>query len=135
MLLGLVFTALVQSSSVTTGLAIILVQQGVLPPQAAIPIVIGANVGSTSTALLASLAMNATARAAAIAGFLFNAVGVLLYFPFITPFSNWVIAAFESPGRAVAGAHLIFNLTIGLLFLALLDWIAPRLAARLLPQS
>jgi Na+/phosphate symporter len=44
---GLVFTALVQSSSVTTGLAILLVQQGLLPPQAAIPIVIGANMGST----------------------------------------------------------------------------------------
>ncbi len=133
-LLGFVFTALVQSSSVTTGLAIILVQQGVLPPQAAIPIVIGANVGSTSTALLASLTMSETARAAAIAGALFNVVGVLLYFPFLTPFSNWLIAAFESPGRAVAGAHLIFNLTIGLLFLTLLHRIEPILSKWLLPQ-
>lgn len=133
-LLGFVFTALVQSSSVTTGLAIILVQQGVLPAQAAIPIVIGANVGSTSTALLASLTMSETARAAAIAGALFNVVGVLLYFPFLTPFSNWLFAAFESPGRAVAGAHLIFNLTIGLLFLTLLHRIEPLLSKWLLPQ-
>jgi Na/Pi-cotransporter len=132
-LLGMIFTALVQSSSVTTGLAIILVQQGVLPPQAAIPIVIGANIGSTSTALIASLTMGATARASAIAGFLFNAAGVLLFFPFMTPFSNWVIAAFETPGKAVAGAHLIFNLTIGLLFLLTLDWIEPRLVAWLRP--
>jgi Na/Pi-cotransporter len=134
-LLGLVFTALVQSSSVTTGLAIILVQQGVLPPEAAIPIVIGANVGSTSTALIASLTMSATARASAIAGLLFNAAGVLLFFPFITPFSRWVITEFERPGQAVAAAHLIFNLTIGLLFLLMLNRIEPHLAAWLRPHE
>jgi Na/Pi-cotransporter len=66
---GLVFTALVQSSSVTMGVAILLVQQGILPPQAAIPIVVGANVGSTSTALMASFGMNPVARATAIANF------------------------------------------------------------------
>jgi len=54
-LVGLVFTAVVQSSSVTTGVAILLVLQGVLPAEAAIPVVVGANVGSTSTALLASV--------------------------------------------------------------------------------
>jgi Na+/phosphate symporter len=134
-LLGLVFTALVQSSSVTTGLAIILVQQGVLPPQAAIPIVIGANVGSTSTALIASLTMSATARASAIAGLLFNAAGLLLFFPFITPFSRWVITEFERPGQAVAAAHLIFNLTIGLLFLLMLNRLEPYLAAWLRPRE
>lgn len=132
---GLLFTAAVQSSSVTTGLAIILVQQGVLPPQAAIPIVIGANVGSTSTSMIASLTMNHTARASAFAGFLFNSAGVLLFFPFITPFADWVIAAFETPGRAVAGAHLIFNLTVGLVFLTTLGWIEPRLAAWLKPYD
>jgi phosphate:Na+ symporter len=62
-LAGLVFTTLIQSSSVTTGRAILLVQQGVLPPEAAIPIVVGANVGSTSTALVASLGMGSVARA------------------------------------------------------------------------
>lgn len=81
--IGLVFTAVIQSSRVTTGLAILLVLQGVLPAEAAIPIVVGANVGSTSTALLASVGMNSVARATAKANFLFNVAGALLYFPFL----------------------------------------------------
>jgi phosphate:Na+ symporter len=101
-LTGLIFTAVIQSSSVTTGVGILLVQQGILPPQAAIPIVIGANVGSTSTALMASLGMSPVARATAIANFLFNAVGVLIYFPFLGPFTHAVLDLARDPGIAVA---------------------------------
>ncbi|RKE39451.1 Na/Pi-cotransporter [Paraburkholderia sp. BL23I1N1] len=126
-LAGLVFTALVQSSSVTTGLAILLVQQGVLPPEAAIPIVIGSNVGSTSTALIAGLGMSPVARATAITNFLFNAAGVLVYFPFLRPFSRAVVDASANPGMAVAWAHLIFNLTVALVLLLTLNWIEPPL--------
>ena len=127
MLTGLIFTAVVQSSSVTTGVGILLVQQGILPPQAAIPIVIGANVGSTSTALMASLGMNPVARATAIANFLFNAAGVLIFLPFLGPFTRAVLDLAGDPGIAVAWAHLIFNLTIAVLFLLTLDWVEPRL--------
>ncbi|WP_062610638.1 Na/Pi symporter [Caballeronia calidae] len=113
-LAGLVFTALVQSSSVTTGVAILLVQQGVLPPEAAIPIVIGSNVGSTSTALIAGLGMKPVARATAIANFLFNAAGMIVYYPFLRPFSRVAVELAANPGMAVARAHLIFNLTVDL---------------------
>ena len=58
------------------------------PEQAAIPIVIGANVGSTSTALMASVGMSPVARATGITNFLFNAAGALLYLPFLRPFSQ-----------------------------------------------
>jgi Na/Pi-cotransporter len=126
-LAGLVFTALVQSSSVTTGLAILLVQQGVLPPQAAIPIVIGSNVGSTSTALIAGLGMSPVARATAITNFLFNAIGVLCYFPFLRPFSRAIVDLTENPGMAVAWAHLIFNLTVAICLLLVLTWVEPLL--------
>jgi Na/Pi-cotransporter len=125
-LMGLVFTAVIQSSSVTTGLAILLVQQGVLPAASAIPIVLGANVGSTSTALVASMSMQPVARAAAVANFLFNAVGVLLYLPFLEQFTQRMLAMGE-PAMAVAWAHLTFNLTIAALFLATLGWVEPRL--------
>jgi Na/Pi-cotransporter len=126
-LTGLVFTALVQSSSVTTGVAILLVQQGILPPQAAIPIVVGSNVGSTSTALMASFGMNPVARATANSNFLFNAAGALIFFPFLAPFARVMVESAGDPGLAVAWAHLIFNLTIGLLFLLILDFIEPPL--------
>ena len=118
---GLVFTALVQSSSVTTGVAILLAQQGILPAQAAIPIVVGSNVGSTSTALMASLGMTPVARSTAIANFVFNAAGMLIYFPFLGPFARAIVERAADPGIAVAWAHLIFNLTVALLFLLTLD--------------
>jgi phosphate:Na+ symporter len=130
--IGLVFTALVQSSSVTTGVAILLVQQGVLPAEAAIPIVVGANVGSTSTALLASVGMSAVARATAMANFLFNAVGLVLYFPFLRPFSRAMVELAGDPGMAVAWAHLLFNLTTALAFLVTLNWVEPRIRKLLL---
>jgi len=126
-LAGLVFTALVQSSSVSTGLAILLVQQGILAAQAAIPIVIGANVGSTSTALIASVGMSPVARATGITNLLFNAAGMLLYLPFLRPFSQWVVGMAGNPGIAVAWAHLLFNLSIAFLFLVTLNWVEPLL--------
>lgn len=132
-LAGIVFTALIQSSSVTTGLAIVMVQQGLLPATAAIPVVLGANVGSTSTALVASLGMSPGARAAAVTNLLFNLAGLLLYLPFLPAFSRWVVESFPGPGLAVAWAHLLFNLSIGLVFLTTLRWLEPVLRRRLLP--
>lgn len=72
-------------------------------------IVLGANVGSTSTALVASISMQPVARAAAISNFLFNAVGVLLL-PFMEQFTQQMLATGE-PAMVVASAHLTFNLT------------------------
>lgn len=119
-LVGMTITALVQSSSVTSGVAIVLVQQGMLPAEAAIAMVIGANVGSCSTALIASAAMGPVARATAVANLLFNAAGMLLLLPFLAPFARAVAAIAGDPGMAVALAHLTFNLAISALFLPML---------------
>lgn len=127
---GAVFTALVQSSSVTTGLAIVFVQQGLLPPESAIATVIGANIGTTSTALLASLSMGRTARAAAAANVLFNAIGALLLWPFVASFARAVVERAPSADTSVAWAHLVFNLAVALPTLALLGFIEPALVRR-----
>lgn len=124
---GVVITALIQSSSVTCGLAILLVQQGALPAAAAIPIVIGSNVGSTTTALVASIGMSPTARATARANVLFNVAGMLLFFPFLSMFTQTMLTWTDEPGMAVALAHLVFNVILGLLFLLALDLVEPRL--------
>lgn len=116
-LVGAVLTALVQSSSITTGLAILLVQQGMMPAIAAIPIVIGANVGTTSTGLIASLGMNPTARRTAIANLVFNGFGVLVFLPFLGTFSSAVVRYAGGPTLAVAWAHLVFNLVMTVLIL------------------
>lgn len=133
LLAGIILTAIIQSSSVTTGLVIILVQQGILPPEAAIPVVLGSNVGSTSTALIASLGAGKTARAAATSNFIFNLTGMIIFLPFIVPFSNAMVAQFADPAFAVAWAHLIFNLSVGLIFLINLRRVGRALQNRLLP--
>lgn len=124
--IGLVFTLLVQSSTVTTGLAIVLAQQGLLPVESAIGIVVGANVGSTSTALLSSLRMSAAARATGIANFVFNATGGVLFFPLIVPLARLLEGAMDA-ATMVAASHLLFNLGITLLFLPLLPRLQPVL--------
>lgn len=125
--LGLVFTALIQSSSVTTGLAILLVQEELLPATSAIPIVLGANVGTTSTALLASLSSGKVARATAVANVLFNVLGVAALTPWVDPFARAVVAWAPGPDKAVAAAQLLFNATIGTVFLIFLPQLEPRL--------
>jgi phosphate:Na+ symporter len=81
-LAGLLLTAIVQSSSITTGLCILLVQQNLMPVTAAIPIVIGANIGTTATALVASIQMQRTARRVAMANLCFNTFGVCCSYRF-----------------------------------------------------
>jgi phosphate:Na+ symporter len=119
-LAGAVVTAIVQSSSITTGLCILLVQQSILPATAAIPIVIGANIGTTATALVASIKMHKTARQVALANLCFNTFGVVLFLPFLGWFAAKVVDFAGEPGTAVAWAQLIFNLVMTLAVLILL---------------
>jgi phosphate:Na+ symporter len=116
-LVGIVITALVQSSSVTTGLSIILAQQGVLSSEGAIAIIIGSNVGTTSTALIASMAMDSAAKLAAKANFFFNVFGVIVCYPFIGGFDNLASYFTNGIGFQVAFAHLFFNIVISALML------------------
>ena len=124
---GIAATALLQSSSVVVGLAILLVQQGLLPVEAAVPIVIGSNVGTTSTGLLASLRLGTVARRSATANLLFNIGGLLLVAPILPWFARTVAAGAGSPGVAVARAHLIFNVGIAVVFLVVLKLLHHRL--------
>jgi phosphate:Na+ symporter len=117
---GMLITAIVQSSSITTGLCILLVQQNLMPATAAIPIVIGANIGTTATALVASLKMQKTARRVAVANFCFNTFGVLLFLPFLGAFAVTAVDLAGDPGKAVAWAQLIFNTVMVLTVLLLL---------------
>jgi Na/Pi-cotransporter len=111
-LAGLFITAIIQSSSITTGLCILLVQQNLMPVAAAIPVVIGANIGTTVTALVASINMQTTARRVAVANLCFNAFGVMLFLPFLKRFALKVTELAADAGMAVAWAQLIFNVVM-----------------------
>lgn len=119
-LVGLGLTAVVQSSSAVVGLTVVLVNQRALPPEAAIYVVVGANLGSTTTALLGSIGMDRVAKATAVGNALFNAGGLLLFLPFLGPFARIVANSVEQPQMAVATAHLLFNLVTGAAFMLLL---------------
>lgn len=114
-LIGALLTAMAQSSSVVVGLAVLFANQGILGPTAVIPIVVGSNLGSTSTALLASLGMKTNARRAAVANMAFNGLGVLVVLPFLTPVSRFFAGTVADAGMAVAWAHLSFNLLASVL--------------------
>lgn len=127
-LMGAGITLLLQSSSVVSGLTIVLVQQSVLPPEAAVAIVVGANAGTTVTALIASIPMDRFARRSAQMNTLFNVGGVLLLLPWIAPFAQWALRVGETPAQSVAVAHLSFNLGLALLFLPMVGWLGKRWA-------
>jgi phosphate:Na+ symporter len=129
-LAGILVTVVVQSSSVTTGLTILLVQQNQLAVEQAIPIVLGANVGTTATALIASIRMDILSRRAAVGNLLFNVIGVVMFFPFLGPFTAFVAGLSSDPSHSVANGYLIFNASLALPFLLLLHPFA-RLLERL----
>ena len=128
-LIGAIFTALIQSSSAFTGIVIVLAQQGLLTLEGGIPLIFGANIGTCITAGLASIGTIRDAKRVAIAHVFFNIGGVLLFIlliPQLAEIVRWISPvseltgieklAMESP-RQIANAHTIFNITVGLIFL------------------
>ena len=78
--IGFLATAIVQSSSVVTGLAVVFTQQNLMGLDVAIPILMGANIGTTVKSLIAVVNMDTSAKKTALAHFLFNVGGVLIFF-------------------------------------------------------
>ncbi len=132
--IGVLLTVVLQSSTVVTGLAIIFVQQSMLSPEQAIPIVLGANIGTTATALVASAKMGGIAKKAAVANTLMNTIGVIVFFPFLGPFTDLVLSLAPTPSMVVAVAHLGFNIVLVSAFLALLHPFV-RLMGRMFDQK
>lgn len=125
-LLGLavatVFTAIIQSSGAAIGISIALATQGILTLKAAIVIAFGANIGTTMTAVLGSIGSGRDGKRVALIHFLFNFIGVLLFFPFLDPFAALMkkITDVMDPGnisRAIANAHMFFNTINTIVFL------------------
>lgn len=106
---GAVFTAIVQSSSATTGLVIALAWQGVVDLPAGLAITVGANIGTCVTALLASMAAGTSARRAAIGHLLFNVFGTVLFIVIRRPFTGLIELTGGSVARQLANAHTLFN--------------------------
>ncbi|WP_163325187.1 Na/Pi cotransporter family protein [Draconibacterium mangrovi] len=134
-LIGALFTALVQSSSATTGIVIIMASQGLIAIEPAIAIIMGANVGTCVTALLSALGKPKAAMRVAVSHILFKVFGVLIWYAFISQLAHLVEDI--SPGsesRQVANAHTIFNLANTFLFIWLVKPIS-KLVVWMVPEK
>jgi len=137
-LVGALFTSLVQSSSATTGVVIVLAQQGLLTLEAGIPMVFGANIGTCITAGLASIGTSREAKRVALAHVIFKIAGVLLFvfwIPWFADLIRMIAVRFDSgTARQIANAHTIFNVALALIFLPFTEHFS-RLVVKILPHQ
>lgn len=131
---GAVFTALIQSSSVSTSLIVALAMKGMITLPSAIALILGANIGTTVTAGLASLGGNVTSKRAALTHFLFNTIGTVIMFPFLKPFAKLVELTASTLPHQVANAHTIFNVLMTLIAVLLINPFE-KLIVLLLPSN
>ena len=128
------FTALVQSSSATTGVVIVLAAQGLITLEAGIALIFGANIGTSVTAQLAAIGKPREAQQAAMVHTLFNVIGVLIWIPVIGTLAGRVEALGGGLARQLANAHTVFNVANLLIFIWFTGPLA-RLVERILPVS
>lgn len=134
-LVGVVMTAIVQSSSATTSILVALASAGTIDMKIAFPIVLGCNIGTCVTAIIASLTANKTAKKAALLHLLFKIFGTIIFLPL----SAYVIriVAYLTPynlGRQVANAHTIFNIVITIVVLPISNYFV-KFVNKVLPDD
>jgi len=146
-LVGAVFTALIQSSSAFIGIMITLSIQGLLTLDASIPLILGANIGTSATALLATLKAGGEARKVAISHAIFKVFGALLFvwwlpgladlvrgFSPVSGIDAGMLIEEQTSARQIANIHMIFNVALTLILLPFLDLFA-KLMYRLYPKG
>ena len=118
--LGMIFTALMQSSSAMTGLIIVMAGQGVMNLEDALFVVLGVNIGTCVTALIATIGTSVNARRTGLIHLLFNVVGTIIFTIFIWIFKNQVVSLLSHINNIqyeIALFHLFFNLVTTCLLL------------------
>lgn len=139
LLAGILLTALMQSTTAFIGILIILGGQGLLGLEAAVPMLVGANLGTAVTAIIAAAGTSRESKQVALAHTLFKAGGALLIIWWIPSFTRLVETLSIAGGqqaipRQIANAHTVFNILAALAFLPLTGVLA-RLVKRLLPDK
>jgi len=119
-LTGTLVTAIFQSSSVTTGMILGLSMANLIDLKTALPLILGCNIGTCITAIIASIGTSIAAKRAAIAHVVFNVVGVIIFLPFLNPFRELVALTSTNITREIANAHTLFNIINTLVFIPLI---------------
>ena len=115
-IVGAIFTAIIQSSSAATGIVIIMAGSGVIDVQDALFIVLGSNIGTCVTALLACIGTGTNAKRTTFIHFFNKIAGVVIFTPFIWIFQDKIALFLESATNSnipfqIALFHVIFNVT------------------------
>ena len=136
-LCGALFTALIQSSSAATGIFISMVGSGALPLDLALFLVLGSNIGTCITAVLACMGAGVNAKRTALIHLSFNVIGTVIFTAIIWPLKSYVIQWLtQIPGGAqmqLAWFHVIFNVTTTLLLLPFIKQLV-AMATKLIPE-
>ncbi len=154
-LFAALFTAIVQSSGATIAITFVLASQNagvgpefipLMPLKTAVPIILGANVGTCATALIASLPAGYKGKRVGVAHLFFKLAGVAIFLPFVVPFASFVSGATEwlwgilhistdmAPHyarRLIANAHFSFNVINTLMFLPFIPMLARVMERRI----
>ena len=133
---GILMTLLIQSSAATIGILMAMAGQGLIPLEGAIPVLLGDNIGTCITAILAAARTNTSARQVALSHVLFNFFGCVLFILFMPFFIKVVLAIspLSDIGRQIANAHSAFNVLNTLIFLPLITPFT-HLVEKILPSK
>jgi phosphate:Na+ symporter len=128
-LAGVILTIIIQSSAATIGLTMALASQGLLDLDAAIPIILGTNLGTTLTVIVVAMSESKPAKQAAAAHVLFNLIGTVICL-LILPFYKEIVAMSASDiERQIANSHMIFNVLITIVFFPFTSLLAKLISA------
>ena len=122
-LAGVLVTVAVQSSSASIGLLLSLAAGGLISINAAIPILLGDNIGTCITALLASIGANTSARRTAVAHTLFNIIGTIIVLLLLPIYKEIVLLTSSDISRQIANAHTLFNVVNTIIFFPLMPYL------------
>ncbi|WP_369888230.1 Na/Pi symporter [Bacillus halotolerans] len=119
LLIGMVLTAIIHSSSVCIGILMSFMNEGVIGLAQAMSVVLGSNIGTCITAVMAAVSGGYAAKQTACAHVLFNIIGVAIVFPFLAAATGFVEQLSADPAQRIAHFSLLFNVVSALLFLPL----------------
>jgi len=131
---GTIATAVIQSSSAVTGLIVAMGISQIITLPGAIALILGANIGTCITGVIASLPHSPASKRASSALNIHNGIGVLLFLPFLSPFATLVSETSSSLPRQIANAHGIHNIVVSAVLFPFIKTIA-RVSERLVPKT
>ena len=135
LLIGMVLTAVIQSSTAVTSIIVAMTMTEAIGLDAALPLILGANIGTCFTAVIASFGGTISAKRAAAVHVLFNTFGAIVFLIFLPQFKLAVLAVspYYDVGRQAANAHTMFSVISTILFLPFINQLV-KLVTLIVPE-